>query len=131
METVAVMAKYNPFFERAGMRKIAESKPVRETLRIIEVLNKLSFNATYLCSPKYVLRKLANLNTQELSMLKTTFLENKHPRFMKEFSFHDSCGRSKFYRRAVENADLEKLSKLTGICGMLLQKKVYLFWCSE
>jgi len=30
--------------------------------------------------------------------------------------------------RAVETADLEKLSKLIGICGMLLQTKVYLSW---
>jgi hypothetical protein len=28
----------------------------------------------------------------------------------------------------VETADLEKLTKLIGICAMLLQTKVYLFW---
>jgi len=50
---------------------------------------------------------------------------------MKEFSFHDSYGKSKFYKGAVENADLEKLTKLIGICAMLLQTKVYLFWKSE
>lgn len=130
VETVAVMAKYNPFFEKAGMHKIAESQPVKEALKITEVLNKLGFNATYLRSPKYVLKKLASLNTQDLSMLKTAFSESKHPRFMKEFSFHDPYGRSRFYSKAVETCDPPKLSKLIGICGMLLQTKVYLFWCS-
>jgi hypothetical protein len=47
---------------------------------------------------------------------------------MKEFSFHDPYGKSKIYKEAVENADLEKLTKLVGICGLLLQTKVYLFW---
>jgi hypothetical protein len=47
---------------------------------------------------------------------------------MKEFSFHDPYGKSKLYRKAVESADFEKLSKLIGICGMLLQTKVYLSW---
>jgi hypothetical protein len=47
---------------------------------------------------------------------------------MKEFSFHDPYGKSKFYKKAVETADLEKLTKLIGICAMLLQTKVYLFW---
>ena len=122
------MAKYNPFFEKAGMRKIAESQPVKEALKITQVLNKLGFDATYLRSPKYVLKKLACLNTQDLSVLKTAFSENKHPRFMKEFSFHDPYGRSKFYKDALETADLEKLTKLINVCAMLLQTKVYLFW---
>jgi hypothetical protein len=47
---------------------------------------------------------------------------------MKEFSFHDPYGRSESYRKEVEHADLKKLSKLIGMCGMLLQTKVYLFW---
>ena len=130
VETVAVMAKYNPFFQKAGMRKIAESQLVKEAHKTTEVLNKLGFNATYLRSPNYVLKKLASLNAQELSMLKTAFSENKHPRFMKEFSFHDPYGKSRLYKGAVENADLEKLTKLISICGMLLQTKVYLFWSS-
>jgi len=46
---------------------------------------------------------------------------------MKEFSFHDPYGRSKFYKEAVKNADMEKITKLIGICGMLLQTKVYFF----
>jgi len=50
---------------------------------------------------------------------------------MKEFSFHDPYGKSRFYKEAVENAGFEKLTKLVGICGMLLQTKVCLFWRSS
>jgi GNAT superfamily N-acetyltransferase len=129
VETVAVMARYNPFFERAGLRKITESPPVKTALNIAEVLKNLGFNLTFLRSSKCILKKLASLNHQELSMLREAFTVNKHLRFMKEFSFHDPYGKSKFYKEAVETADLEKLTKLIGICAMLLQTKVYLFWC--
>ena len=57
-----------------------------------------------------------------------SFHKNKHPRFMKEFSLHDPYGKGKFYKKAVETADLEKLTKRIGICTMLLQTEVYLFW---
>jgi hypothetical protein len=131
VETVAVMAKYNPFFEKAGMQKIAESQQVKSALNVADMLKTLGFNITFLRSSKYVLKKLASLSSQDLSMLRETFAENKHPRFMKEFSFHDPYGKSKFYKKAVEGADLEKLAKLVGICGMLLQTKVYLFWAKS
>jgi len=60
-------------------------------------------------------------------MLKASLGENRHPRFMKEFSFHDPYGKSKFYKEAMDTADLKKLTKLSGICSMLLQTKAYLF----
>jgi len=128
VETVAVMARYNPFFERADMRKIAESPPVKTAIKIADVLKELGFNIAFLRSSKYVLKKLASLNAQELRFIRQVFAENKHPRFMKEFSFHDPYGKRKFYETSLESADLEKLTKLIGICGMLLQTKVYLFW---
>jgi hypothetical protein len=37
-------------------------------------------------------------------------------------------GKTRDYAVGVENADLEKLTKLVKIVGMLLQTKVYLFW---
>jgi ABC-type ATPase with predicted acetyltransferase domain len=89
VETVAVMARYNPFFEHAGLRKIAESPPVKNAFKVADILKTLGFNLTFLRSQKYVLKKLASLRDKELSMLKEVFAENKHPRFMKEFSFHD------------------------------------------
>jgi ABC-type ATPase with predicted acetyltransferase domain len=36
VEMPAVMAKYNPFAEKAGMRKIAEQPPPKEALKIAE-----------------------------------------------------------------------------------------------
>ena len=38
VETVAVMTKYNPFFEEAGMQRIAESKPSVHVSRALKEL---------------------------------------------------------------------------------------------
>ncbi|MGB9672398.1 MAG: ATP-binding cassette domain-containing protein, partial [Candidatus Norongarragalinales archaeon] len=52
VEMPAVMAKYNPFAEKAGMRKIAEQPPPKEAVRIAETLQKLGFNIQLLASEK-------------------------------------------------------------------------------
>jgi hypothetical protein len=36
------------------------------------------------------MKKFASPRAQELDLLGETFAENKHPQFMKEFSFHDT-----------------------------------------
>jgi energy-coupling factor transporter ATP-binding protein EcfA2 len=41
VETLAVMAKYNSFFEKAGMQKIAESKPNQHLQKAIEKAGSL------------------------------------------------------------------------------------------
>lgn len=38
VEMSAVMSKYNPFAEKAGMMKIAEQLPPKETLKIVEAI---------------------------------------------------------------------------------------------
>jgi ABC-type ATPase with predicted acetyltransferase domain len=63
-EMSAVMAKYNPFAEKAGMRRIAEQAPPKETTRIVELLRELGFNEQLLGSEKHVLEKLQTLNVK-------------------------------------------------------------------
>jgi len=131
VEMVAVMAKYNPFAEKAGLKKIVEQKPLEEVLRIVELLSKLGFDLPLLSSERYVLEKLRGLSCEEVAILKEVFIKNKHPRFKKEFavSRHQPFGKTSDYIKGIENADSEKLARLIKIVGMLLQTKVYLFWC--
>jgi len=128
VETTAVMAKYNPFFERAGMTKIQETKPSKQTLAIRETLAKLGFNSTLLGSEKYALSQLRRLTNKELSTVRKAFIQNAHPRFLKEFFSRQPYGKHDLCKQKVQTASLEKLAKLIGICAMLLQTKVYLFW---
>ena len=128
VELIAVMVKYNPFAERAGMTKIAEQPPAKKAIKIAETLRMLGFNVTFLGSKRYVLNKLGSLKPEDLKKVRQAFKENVHPRFMKEFFYHKPYGKAKLFKEKVDNADFEKLVKLIKIVGQLLQTKVYLFW---
>ena len=131
VELIAVMAKYNPFAERAGMTKIAEQPLAKKTLKIAETLRKLGFNVTFLGSKRYVFNRLCSLKPKDLQKIREAFKENVHPRLMKEFFYHKPYGKARHFKEKVGNADFEKLAKLIRIVGLLLQTKVYVFWKKE
>jgi GNAT superfamily N-acetyltransferase len=130
VEMIAVMAKYNPFAEKAGMKKVSEQKPSEEALRVADLLSGLGFDLKLLGSQKYVLDKLQNLSPEHLESLKEAFVKNDHPRFRREFAAnrHMPYGTAKAYGEGVRNASMERMARLVKITGMLLQTKVYLFW---
>jgi len=128
VETIAVMAKYNPFFERAGMQKIMEQPTPKHALAVRETLSKLGFSSTLLGSQKYVLNKLQSLPDEQLWEIRHAFMQNVHLRFLKEFFYHEPYGKRELYRQRMQTATLEKLAKLIHVTALLLQTKVYLFW---
>jgi phosphoglycolate phosphatase-like HAD superfamily hydrolase len=130
VEMVAVMAKYNPFAEKAGLKKVAEQKPLESVIEIAEALFKLGFELPLLSSERYVLDRLNRLGPVEVEQLKGLFAKNKHPRFKKEFAAnrHKPFGKNSDYLKCLESADPEKMAKLIKLVGMLLQAKIYLFW---
>jgi ABC-type ATPase with predicted acetyltransferase domain len=73
VELPAVMAKYNPFAERAGMRKIAEQQPSKEILRTVKVLEEAGFKVQFLGSHNYVLDVLRNLSSGNMERIKEAF----------------------------------------------------------
>ncbi len=130
VEMIAVMAKYNPFAEKAGMQKIAEQKSIESVSEVSKALLKLGFDLQLLGSERFVKGKLESLNSEQINELKNAFIRNKHPRFKKEFatSRHLPFGKTSDYIACIENADHVKMAKLVKLVGMLLQTKVYLFW---
>jgi len=128
VEMPAVMAKYNPFAEKAGMQKRAEQPPPKEAIKIVEILHKLGFNVQLLSSEKYVLSKLHGLNQREIQSVKDAFIKHSHARFMKYFLCHMPFGRKEAYAQEVRRANIKKLAHLIKVCSFLMQVKVYLFW---
>jgi hypothetical protein len=130
IEMIAVMAKYNPFAEKAGMKKVLEQKPSEEAKRIADALSGLGFDLKLLGSQKHVSDRLQSLNPEQLGALREAFVKNDHPRFRREFAAnrHMPYGTSAAYAEGVRNATMERVEKLVKITGMLLQTKVYLFW---
>lgn len=62
VELIAVMAKYNPFAEKAGMQKVLEQKPADEAKRLADMLSGLGFDMKLLGSQKPVADKLQALS---------------------------------------------------------------------
>jgi ABC-type transport system involved in cytochrome c biogenesis ATPase subunit len=63
VEAVAVMAKYNPFFQKAAMRKVAESIPNETIIVTLGKLEKLGFDCTLLGSTTYNQKKIEQTGT--------------------------------------------------------------------
>jgi GNAT superfamily N-acetyltransferase len=81
VEMSAVMAKYNPFAEKAGMKRIVEQSPPKEALRILATLQELGFKDQVLGSERHLVEKLKTLNDQEIDKIKQAFVKYNHPRF--------------------------------------------------
>ena len=129
VEMVAVMAKYNPFAEKAGLLKVAEQKPPANMQATATLLSCFGFDLKLLGSERYITEKLATLTPSETKKLKEAFTKNTHPRFKKEFaaSRHQPYGKTSTYKKNIENADPAKTAKLIKLASMLLQTKTYLF----
>jgi len=128
VEMSAVMAKYNPFAEKAGMVRVVMQEPPKEALKLLQVLEKLGFNRELLGSSRHVSKTLEDLSQIQVAELKATFARFRHTRFSKSFSYHLPYGTVEMYKRQIQEASLEKLAALIKICGFLMQSKVYLFW---
>jgi hypothetical protein len=94
------------------------------------MLERLGFDLKLLGSQNHVRKKLGDLNSEQLEMLKEHLARCGHPRFRKEFALsrHIPYGNSAEFREAISKADVLKVAKLIRIIGVLLQTKVYLFW---
>ena len=95
VEIIAVMAKFSPFAEKAGMKKIIEQQST-ENLKIISgKLSELSFDLQLLGSERYVQQKLESLSLNQINEVRAAFIRNKHPRFKREFA----AGRHQPFRK--------------------------------
>jgi hypothetical protein len=133
VELIAVMAKYSPFAEKAGMQKIVEQYSVESTNKLTQALLELGFDLQLIGSRRYVESKLESLNKEQILELKAAFIGSPHPRLKKEVisSRHNPFGKTSDYILLIQTADNVKIGRLIKILAMLSQTKVYLFWKNE
>jgi hypothetical protein len=131
VEMIAVMAKYSPFAEKAGMQKITQLQSANSMSEVSNTLSGLGFDLHLLGSEHYVRQKLESSDSQQMRTLKVAFAKNKHLRFRQELASGQPFGKASDYLKNIRNADSSKIAKLIKIFGMLLQTKVYLFWRSN
>jgi ABC-type ATPase with predicted acetyltransferase domain len=128
VETVAVMAKYNPFFEKAGMQPIAQSKPNKHVVTALQQLSNMGFNPTLLANTEYNEKMISQIGCKKIIALLIE-LSKRHPAVRRRLAClssvypkHDEfTGKIREFNAANLASALKRLSFMT-------QTKVYLFW---
>jgi len=128
VETLAVMAKYNPFFEKAGMQKVAEGKPNMNLLHAIGQLQELGFNPSMLDSVNENRKLIKNVEggkvigiLKELSG-KEGMLRKRLLALSSVYPTHEE------FLEKLNRASSEDLAVILKRLAFLAQTKVYLFW---
>jgi ABC-type lipoprotein export system ATPase subunit/GNAT superfamily N-acetyltransferase len=127
VETIAVMARYNPFFERGGMRKIMESKPNPNVLIAIEELRQLGFNPVMLGSVNYNMQKIREVGRENIEPILIEFCRKEGSLRKRLLSFHRVYPKQAEAEAKIKSASIELLSKIVKRLNFLAQTKVYLF----
>jgi ABC-type ATPase with predicted acetyltransferase domain len=128
VETIAVMAKYNPFLEKAGMTKIAETIPNPQILKVVEKLRAFNFNPVFLTSERMNRNKLQRMTAEEIDGVKMVLKEVSGIYRKRITGARKAFLNKEEYEAIVDAADTNKLAKMLRILGFLTQTKVYLFW---
>jgi ABC-type lipoprotein export system ATPase subunit/GNAT superfamily N-acetyltransferase len=134
VEMIAVMSRYNPFAEKAGMKKVVEKTPDKRLLGFKEKLESLGFNPYLLSCINYNLEKLRKLSRKQLDKIKQGLIESHHFFILKdvlsdkEYSKKNEKEKWEICSRKIRNASLEKIASLISIVARLTQVKAYLIW---
>lgn len=122
VETLATMAKYNPFFEKAGMSLVKEQDAAKEDKKFINIKNclkQLDFDLTMMASSKYNLSILESLTDENTSLLRKVLEKNMAYKYRRDFLNENN------------KVDLSKLS-LKQIANYIpksvCQSMYYLYW---
>ena len=122
-EMIAVMARYNPFAEHAGMTKICESKPDKSVADAVAELEKLGFTSYLLAVPEINKRMLEGRVPQVKEILSCF----SYPYNRRISGAHGNFSK-KDYKEWLEQAEDLDLARALSRLAQLNQSKVYLFW---
>ncbi len=131
VELVAVMAEYNPFAERAGMKPVAVSTPDPTVTRALEELRVLGFSPPLMASRSYNISRLNQLGPEDIEGVREALLRVS-PGFFKRIR---SSGRAYVGKAEMEGwlreQPPERLARCLQILAVLSQAKAYLYWCKD
>jgi len=128
VETVAVMAKYNPFFEKAGMKKVAVSTPDETVVNAIRRLEKMGFNPITLASEQANLEKLRKMSKKQKEQIKQILLSVDTGYYKRLMPVKSAFAKKQEFIDFLKNAKDENLAIALRNLAVLSQSKVYLIW---
>ena len=122
------MARYNPFFERAGMQKIAESRPSSGLLWALDELRRLGFDLGMLGSVEVNRRVVERVGRDEVVWVLEELSKKEgvvRKRLLALSSVYPSHGE---FLEKLGRMGCGDLAVVLKRLGFLAQSKVYLFW---
>jgi len=123
VEMIAVMARYNPFAEHAGMTRVCESKPDKSVLGAVAELEKLGFTSYLLAVPEINKRMLEG----RVSHVKEILGNFGYPYNRRIAGAHGHFTKQD-YKRWLQNIEKSEIARALTRLAQLNQSKVYLFW---
>jgi len=131
VELMAVMAQYNPFAERAGMKKILVTEPTEKIVEAVDRLKALGFNPALLASKSYNERVLAGLGPEGLAGVHEALLGVDGHCYRRLARVHTPYLKKTDFMEWLGAADVGSLAWSLRILGVLAQTKAYLYWCRD
>jgi len=128
VEALAVMAKYNPFFEKAGMRKIMESKPSVNVLLAIEQLQGLGFNSTMLGSVNENQKLVKQVGRDKVAGILEELSEKEGALRKRLLALSSVYPSHEEFLEKLKRASGGDLAVVLKRLAFLAQTKTYLFW---
>jgi hypothetical protein len=122
------MARYNPFFERAGMRRIAESKLSVHVAGALERLGGLGFDVALLAGVCYGERVVSEVGREAvLDVLEELSRKDAGVR-RRLVGLRNVYPKHEEFVAKVAELDAAGLAKALKRLSFMAQPKVYLFW---
>jgi ABC-type ATPase with predicted acetyltransferase domain len=125
VEMIAVMSKYNPFAERAGMKKICESRIGQSVLDAVGALEELGWIPFMLAVPEYNKWMLEG----KVDKVKSILAKFSFP-YIRRIAGQHTHFTARDYKKWLKEAPINILSQALKRLAQLNQTKVYLIWKS-
>ena len=129
VELVAVMAKYNPFAEKAGMIKVCEKEadPAIET--VVRILKGLGIDPRLMGSERYCLKVLSSMSETDVEAVKEALRPLRLPGVMRALqSVKGPYPSASEWERGLSKAKRPEIAKLLRALAEARSKKIYLIW---
>lgn len=128
VELIAVMARYNPFAERAGMRLVQVTEPHVSVLRVIESMRGLGFNPVLMGSSRYNSGLLDGLDDGQMEAVRLGLLGVGSAYFKRLSRSGRPYVRKGEFGEWLVDQDNGSLGRVLATLSVLGQCKAYLFW---
>ena len=129
VELVAVMARYNPFAERAGMLRAGEKEPDPALETAAARLAELGVDPRLMASERYALRVLSGMSDRELVMIKDILRPLRNIGLTRALvRDRNPFLRPGEWEEALNRAGRAELARLLSVLASIRARKIYLIW---